>query len=163
MLSLQQLAYQKLLKNDQTFKKVIEMIICSCLVATVAISVGFVASGDWKNVNREMGSYKLGKVSYVMTLFWAAIGWQVFSVAAVGLVFQVSSLFSMSIVVLSLPVIPTLAVFIFHDKFGGIKAISMVLAIWGFVSYIYQHYLDERKTKPQNINRLSRGNQVSEP
>nr|GMD08241.1 probable purine permease 10 isoform X2 [Ipomoea batatas] len=42
---------------------------------------------------------------------------------------------------------PVLAVFILNDKMNGVKVVSMVLAIWGFVSYIYQHYLDDLKAK----------------
>ncbi|KAL0010751.1 hypothetical protein SO802_005859 [Lithocarpus litseifolius] len=38
----------------------------------------------------------------------------------------------------------------FHDKIDGVKAISMVLAIWGFISYFYQHYLDDSESKAEN-------------
>ena len=60
-----------------------------------------------------------------------------------------SSLFSNVISVLGLPVIPVLAVIFFHDKMDGVKAISMVLAIWGFISYFYQHYLDDSEAKAE--------------
>ncbi|KAF2282821.1 hypothetical protein GH714_043112 [Hevea brasiliensis] len=46
------------------------------------------------------------------------------------------------------------AVFLFHDKMDGIKAISMLLAVWGFLSYVYQHYLDDRKSKAENRNAI---------
>jgi hypothetical protein len=35
---------------------------------------------------------------------------------------------------------------------GGVKAISMVLAIWGFISYAYHHYLDDRNCKDEKRN-----------
>ncbi|KAJ4703800.1 Purine permease [Melia azedarach] len=72
---------------------------------------------------------------------------KVFSIGAVGLIAEVSSVFSNVISTLGLPVVPVLAVVFFHDKMDGLKAISMVLAIWGFVSYVYQHYLDDCKSK----------------
>ena len=50
---------------------------------------------------------------------------------------------------LGLPVIPVLAVIFFHEKMDGVKAISMVLAIWGFISYFYQHYLDDSESKAE--------------
>ena len=31
---------------------------------------------------------------------------------------------------------------------NGMKVIATVLAIWGFASYVYQHYLDE--SRPEN-------------
>ena len=60
-----------------------------------------------------------------------------------------SSLFFNVISVLGLPVIPVLAVIFFHEKMNGVKAISMVLAIWGFISYFYQPYLDDSKSKAE--------------
>ncbi|XP_022721071.1 probable purine permease 10 [Durio zibethinus] len=145
-LSLSQLCFQRILKK-QTFKVVLEMIIFPSLVATLVILVGFFASGDWKSVGAEMEGFKLGKVSYVNILVWIAIAWQVFSIGSVGLIFEVSSVFSNVISTLGIPTVPVLAMVFFHDQMTGIKVISMLLAIWGFVSYVYQHYLDDRKSK----------------
>lgn len=73
--------------------------------------------------------------------------WQVSSIGLLGLIFEVSSLFSNVISTLSLPVVPIMAVMFFHDKMDGVKVMAMLLAIWGFLSYIYQHYLDDSKSK----------------
>ncbi|XWS12403.1 hypothetical protein CRYUN_Cryun37aG0086900 [Craigia yunnanensis] len=146
MLSLTQLCFQKVLKK-QTFKVVLDMIIYQSLVATLLILVGLFASGEWKSLNKEMEGFKLGKISYVNILVWTAIAWQVFTIGAIGLIFEVSSLFSNVISTLGLPIVPVLAMIFFHDPMTGVKVISMVLAIWGFVSYIYQHYLDDRNSK----------------
>nr|POE94122.1 putative purine permease 10 [Quercus suber] len=67
----------------------------------------------------------------------------------VGLIHEVSSLFSNVISVLGLPVIPVLVVIFFHEKMDGVKVITMVLAIWGFISYFYQHYLDDSESKAE--------------
>jgi hypothetical protein len=99
-----------------------------------------------------MDGYKMGKVSYVMNLVGTAISWQVFAIGCVGLIFDVSSLFSNAVSVLGLPIVPVVAVFVFNDKMGGVKAISMVLAIWGFISYAYHHYLDDRNCKDEKRN-----------
>ena len=61
-----------------------------------------------------------------------------------------SSLFSNVISVLGLPVILVLAVIFFHEKMNWVKAISILLAIWGFISYFYQHYLDDSESKAEN-------------
>ncbi|KAH7833148.1 hypothetical protein Vadar_003503 [Vaccinium darrowii] len=145
-LSLIQLSFQKIIRRE-TFRTVLDMQIYPSLVATCGCVVGLFASGEWKGLSREMTEYQKGKVSYLMTLIWTAITWQISSIGLLGLIFEVSSLFSNVISTLALPIVPILAVVFFHDKMDGVKVIAMVLAVWGFVSYIYQHYLDDSKSK----------------
>ncbi|XP_016648605.1 PREDICTED: probable purine permease 10 isoform X3 [Prunus mume] len=148
VLSLTQLAFKRVIRKE-TFRVVMDMIVYQALVATCVILVGLFASGEWKGLKKEMGMYKLGTVSYVMNLVWTAITWQLFGIGAIGLILEASSLFSNAISAMGLPVVPVLAVIFFHDKMDGIKAMAMVLAIWGFISYAYQHYLDDRHTLSQ--------------
>ncbi|XWS12400.1 hypothetical protein CRYUN_Cryun37aG0086600 [Craigia yunnanensis] len=99
-----------------------------------------------------MEEYELGKISYIMTLVWISIFWQGFSIGVIGLIFEVSSLFSNAVSILGLPVVPILAVIFFGDKMDCIKVVAMVLATWGFLSYTYQHYLDhESESELKNI------------
>uniref|UniRef100_A0A1J3FDG3 Putative purine permease 6 n=1 Tax=Noccaea caerulescens TaxID=107243 RepID=A0A1J3FDG3_NOCCA len=58
---------------------------------------------------------------------------------------EVSSLFSNVLGTLGLHVVPIFGVLFFREEMSGIKLIAMILAIWGFVSYAYQHYVDDRK------------------
>ncbi|CAN1249139.1 Purine permease 21 [Linum perenne] len=147
VLSVAQYVFTKVIKRKTTFKDMMDMIIYENLVATVLTLVGLFGSGEWKVISREMDSFHLGAVSYLMTLISIAVFWQLFSIGIVGLIFQVSSLFSNSISVVGLPIVPIMAVFCFHDTMNGIKGVSMVLALWGFVSFIYQYYLDDQQTK----------------
>ncbi|CAK8565739.1 unnamed protein product [Lathyrus sativus] len=142
VLSLTQLAFKKVVKSE-SFKAVMDMIIYQSLVATCVPLVGLFASGEWNGIKKEMEEYQMGKASYILDLTFTAITWQVFTIGSVGLIFEISSLFSNAISVLGLPIVPILAVVFFQDKMHGIKAISMVLAVWGFISYMYQQYLDE--------------------
>ncbi|KAK1378488.1 putative purine permease [Heracleum sosnowskyi] len=146
ILSLTQLAFQKILKTEN-FRLVLDMIIYTSAVATSVIVIGLFSSGEWKNLSSEMREFKIGSVSYVMILVWTAVSWQVYNIGTIGLIYKVSSLFSNVISTLGLPIVPVLAVFIFNEKMSGLKAVSMVLAIWGFVSYMYQHYLDDLKDR----------------
>ncbi|PON51846.1 Purine permease [Trema orientale] len=150
-LSLVQLSFQKIIKAE-TFSSVLNMQIYPSFVATCACIVGLFASGEWRGLGKEVKEYQKGTVSYVMTLVWTALTWQICSVGLLGLIFEVSSLFSDVISTLSLPVIPILAVIFFHDRMNGLKAMAMLLAIWGFLSYIYQHYLDDLKSKAEQSN-----------
>ncbi|RHN67377.1 putative purine permease, plant [Medicago truncatula] len=157
ILSLTQLAFKKVVKR-QNFKSVMDMIIYQQMVATCITLVGLFASGEWNGIKNEMEDYELGKASYVLDLTFIAITWQVFSIGCVGLIFEVSSLFSNAISVLGMPIVPILAVVFFQDKMHGIKAISMVLAVWGFISYVYQQYLDENDviTETRNTPHISK-------
>ncbi|KAL0425461.1 UNVERIFIED_CONTAM: putative purine permease 11 [Sesamum radiatum] len=146
LLSLMQLTFEKVLKKE-TFSVVLEMQIYTAVVATCVAIVGLFTSGEWRTLSGEMNNFTTGKLSYAMTLVWTAVAWQVCSVGVVGLIFVVSSLFSNVISTLSLAVTPIASLIIFHDKMNGVKIIAMLLAFWGFASYIYQNYLDDLKTR----------------
>ena len=146
LLSLMQLSFQKVLKNE-TFSVVLEMQIYTSVVASCVSTVGLFASGEWKSLHHEMEGFNSGRVSYVLTLVWTAVTWQVCAVGVVGLIFIVSSLFSNVISTLSLAVTPLAALVVFHDKMNGVKVIAMLLALCGFATYIYQNYLDDRKAR----------------
>jgi hypothetical protein len=36
---------------------------------------------------------------------------------------------------------------VFHDKMNGVNIIAMLVSIWGFVSYVYHHYLEDKKAR----------------
>ncbi|KAL5791490.1 hypothetical protein ACOSP7_000084 [Xanthoceras sorbifolium] len=152
-LSIVQLSFEKVIKTE-TFSAVVDMQIYPSFVTTCGCVVGLFASGEWKDLPKEMKDYEEGRVSYLMTLIWTAITWQISSVGMLGLIFEVSALFSNVISTLALPVVPILAVIFFHDTMDGVKVIALLLAIWGFLSYIYQHYLDDSKSK-QNQSKAS--------
>nr|ACU17999.1 unknown [Glycine max] len=159
-LSITQLVFKKVIKRE-TFKVILDMILYPSLVATLVTLVGLFASGEWSGLKDEMKGYELGKASYLLNLTFTAILWQVFTIGCLGLISEVSSLFSNAISALGVPIVPMLAVLFFHDKMDDIKGISMVLAIWGIVSYVYQQYLDD--TKSENRNTTSHVPKASSP
>ncbi|XP_022155779.1 probable purine permease 11 [Momordica charantia] len=146
LLSLMQLSFQKVLKRE-TFSVVLEMQIYTSLVATCVSVVALFASGEWRSLPGEMAGYGKGRVSYVLTLVGTAVAWQTCSVGVVGLIFIVSSLFSNAISTVSLAITPLAALVVFHDKMNGVKIIALLLALWGFASYLYQNYMDESKAQ----------------
>ncbi|CAI9102111.1 OLC1v1000320C1 [Oldenlandia corymbosa var. corymbosa] len=146
ILSLMQLSFQKVIKKE-TFSVVLEMQIYTSVVATGICIIGLFASGDWKTLHGEMNTFSTGRLSYVLTLVWTGVAWQVCAVGVVGLIYIVSSLFSNVISTLSLALTPVAALIVFHDKMNGVKIIAMLLGIWGSISYIYQNYLDDAKVR----------------
>ncbi|GFP94902.1 probable purine permease 9 [Phtheirospermum japonicum] len=139
-LSMTQVIFQKLLKKE-TFCTVLNMVIYQSLIASIVVMVALFVSGEWWGLRREMESFEMGKLLYVVVVVMIAVGWQVYSIGAVGLIFEVSSLFSNVISTVGLPVVPILAAVFFHEKMDVNKAMSMFLGVWGFVNYVYQNYL----------------------
>ncbi|KAJ8632017.1 hypothetical protein MRB53_025353 [Persea americana] len=106
-------------------------------------AAGLFASAKWMRLKVEMEGNGKGRVSYVMILAWNAVDWQSNFVETVALSFWVSSLFTMVISTMALPIVLVLAAVFFHDKMDGMNILALFIAIWGFLSYIYQHYLDD--------------------
>ncbi|XP_021721535.1 purine permease 21-like [Chenopodium quinoa] len=153
-LSVTEFTFQRILKNG-SFKATLDMIISLSLVASCVSVVGLVASGEVKTLKEEMDRYKVGKLSYMMTLIWTALSWQVYTIGTLGVIVKVSSLFSNVVATVGLPIVPILAAIFFHDSLDGIKIVAILLAVWGFVSYTYQEYLDlytDETTNPVTTN-----------
>ncbi|KAL4368920.1 hypothetical protein GQ457_05G035810 [Hibiscus cannabinus] len=156
LISSQQLIFRRVFNNKVSLKLVMDLTIYPSSVATAVTLIGFFVSGDFKLLNPEMDSYELGKASYVMTLVWTAVCWQVSIFAGLGLVSELSALFANVIFAVGLPVNTIAAIIVFNDRMNGVKGISMVLAVWGVVSYAYQQYIDEcnEKTKRSEVSEV---------
>ncbi|WRX14913.1 Pentatricopeptide repeat - like 10, partial [Theobroma cacao] len=70
-----------------------------------------------------------------------------FFMGAVGVIFSGSSLLSGIIIAALLPVTESLAVLFFHEKFQVEKAISVVLSLWGSLSYFYGELQKNKKNQ----------------
>lgn len=155
VLSVTEFSYRKILKGSK-FIDIIEMSIYQTLVASIVILLGLFVSGDWKNLIMEMEKYQLGKLSYVVILFFIAISCQLNVVASIGLVFKVNPLLSNVFNNLGAPITPIFAVIFLHDKIKGLKLVVMFLAFWGFASQIYQQYLNHVEDNEELIKQNSR-------
>ncbi|KAK1303400.1 putative purine permease 11 [Acorus calamus] len=158
LLSLTQLSFEKVMRGE-TYRVVLEMQVSTSAVASCVALVGLFASGEWRTLKGEMNDFEAGRAAYVAALVGTAVGWQVSAIGVVGLIFQVSSLFSNVISTLALPVVPVFAVIFFHDKMDGVKVMALLLALWGFASYMYQHYIDDLEAK--KAKKASTRNDVS--
>ncbi|KAF2540954.1 hypothetical protein F2Q68_00029409 [Brassica cretica] len=113
--------------QTKNYKKWLRISIYQRIGFPVLVLIGLFASGEWKLLKREMRNYRLGKVSYVMTLSSAAVSSQVYTIGAVGLIFESSSVFSNTVTAVGLPIVPVVAVIVFHDKIDASKKFSIVL------------------------------------
>ncbi|GER26025.1 purine permease 10 [Striga asiatica] len=143
--SLTQLVFDKVIKKVEAFSIVLNMVMYQSMFGSFMLIAALFASGEWLGLREEMESFEMGELVYVVIVLSVAIGWQVYYIGTMGLIFEVSSLFSNVISTVGLPVVPILAVVFFHERMDGIKVIAIFLAVWGFVSYVYQNYLVDWK------------------
>ncbi|KAK8956891.1 putative purine permease 11 [Platanthera zijinensis] len=146
ILSLTQLTIQKILKA-KTLAIVLEMTLWTGVVTALACIVGLFASGQWRGLHEEFVGFDRGRVSYLMTLIWIGVSWQVSSVGFFGLIYSISSLFANVIATVGLPLVPIFGVVFFHEKMEGVKVVALLMAVLGFANYMFQHYLDDSRER----------------
>ncbi|KAK7268314.1 hypothetical protein RIF29_21011 [Crotalaria pallida] len=101
-------------------------------------------------ISREAKHFGLGKTTYYVVLVGSAIIWQMGFIGGMGMIFCTSSLFTGVFGSLSVPITEILAVIFYKEKFQVEKGVSLVLSIWGFVSFFYGEYKQTKKELPQN-------------
>ncbi|GJN28204.1 hypothetical protein PR202_gb16301 [Eleusine coracana subsp. coracana] len=119
VLSLFELTFEKAIRS-RTLRWVLAMQLYTSIAASAVCVVGMFASGEWRTAA---------------------------SVGSVRLISRVSALFANVSATVGLPLVPVFAVALFGDRMTGIKVIAMLMALWGFLSYVYQHYIDGRRGK----------------
>ncbi|KAF7137743.1 hypothetical protein RHSIM_Rhsim07G0208000 [Rhododendron simsii] len=88
-------------------------------------------------IPREAREFGLGETTYYSVLVISGIVWQGFYIGAIGVIFASSTLFSAIIIAVLLPLTEILAVIFYKEKFTAEKWVSLVLSLWGCVSYFY--------------------------
>ncbi|CAL5384024.1 unnamed protein product [Camellia sinensis] len=146
VLPLVELTYKKA-KQAVTYTLVIEIQLVMCFFATVVCTIGMIINNDFKAIPKEAIEFGLGETKYYVVLVCSAIIWQCFFLGAIGVIFSSSSLLSAIIIAVLLPVTETLAVLFYREKFQAEKGISLVLSLWGFVSYFYGEFKDRNNNK----------------
>ncbi|CAA0249925.1 unnamed protein product [Arabidopsis thaliana] len=151
ILPLVELTYKKA-RQEITFPLVLEIQMVMCLAATFFCVIGMFIVGDFKVIAREAREFKIGgSVFYYALIVITGIIWQGFFLGAIGIVFCASSLASGVMISVLLPVTEVFAVVCFREKFQAEKGVSLLLSLWGFVSYFYGEFKSGKKVvdKPQ--------------
>ncbi|PHU01157.1 Purine permease 2 [Capsicum chinense] len=139
-----ELIYMKA-KQAITATLVLEIQMVMCFAATAFCTIGMIVNKDFQAISREAKQYNLGEARYYIVLVWSTIIWQCFYVGAIGVIYCSSSLMSGILLAVLLPVTEVLAVIFFKEKFSGEKGLSLFLSLWGFVSYMYGEYKQEKQ------------------
>ncbi|XAR62116.1 hypothetical protein NMG60_11016741 [Bertholletia excelsa] len=137
-------------KQPITYTLVIEIQLVMCFFATVVCTIGMLINNDFQAIPKEARNFDLGETTYYVVLVCSAIIWQCFFLGAIGVIFSASSLLSAIIIAVLLPVIEILAVIFYSEKFQAEKGVSLVLSLWGFVSYFYGETKQSKKIQNQN-------------
>lgn len=143
MLSATRLSFEKVFKME-SLCLIIEMTVYESSLANLLV---IFASGEWRDLRQEMNRFEFGRRAYVMNLIGPAVSWRWFNRIDFQGVFIVLSM-------LGVPMTPVFSVLFLHEKMTGDKVISMFFAMWGFLSYMYQHYLDDLKSKAEKRDSL---------
>ncbi|CAA7015729.1 unnamed protein product [Microthlaspi erraticum] len=140
LLPLVELTYKKA-RQEITFTLVLEMQMVMCVAASCFCVVGMLVNGDFKVIPREAREFKIGGAMFYYTLIViTGIIWQAAFLGHMGVVFCSSALASGVLISVLLPVTEVLAVVCFREKFQVEKGVSLLLSLWGFVSYFYGEF-----------------------
>lgn len=148
ILPLVELVYNKS-KQQITYTLVLEIQMVMSFFATAFCTIGMIVNNDFKVIGREAREFGLGETNYYVLAVVTGIVWQCFFVGAIGVIFCGSSLQSGIIIAVLLPATEILAVIFYRESFKAEKGVSLVLSLWGFLSYFYGEIKHERKRKKQ--------------
>ncbi|XP_027355900.1 purine permease 1-like [Abrus precatorius] len=149
VLPLIELVYKKT-KQPITYSLVMEIQFVMSLFATLFCGVGMFINNDFKAIPREARNFKHGEGNYYVVLVASAIMWQAFFLGTIGVIFCSSSLLSGILIAVFLPITEVLAVIFYKEKFQAEKGVSLLLSVWGFVSYFYGEIKQAKKMKKMN-------------
>ncbi|KAK1266171.1 putative purine permease 4 [Acorus gramineus] len=149
-LPLVEMAYKRVTR----YKMVVEMQVVMEAVATVFAMVGMAAAaavdgggGVGGVVKEGREGFDMGVVKYGLVVGMSVVTWQMCFMGTAGLVYMTTSLSGGICTTALLPMNVVGGVVSFGDAFGGVKAVSTVLCVWGFGSYLYGEYCRMRKER----------------
>ncbi|CAL0299721.1 unnamed protein product [Lupinus luteus] len=144
ILPLVELVYKKT-KQPITYSLVLEIQVVMCFFASLFCIVGMFINNDLKVISTEGRHFGLGEATYYVILVVSAMVWQINFLGAIGVIFCASSLLSGIVIALMVPVTEVLAIVFYKETFKAEKGVSVVLSIWGFVSYFYGEFKQARE------------------
>ncbi|KAF3445973.1 hypothetical protein FNV43_RR11150 [Rhamnella rubrinervis] len=162
ILPMMELTYKKA-KQSITYSLVLEIQMVMSLFATLFCTVGMLINKDFQAISREGRNFELGETNYYVVLVFSAIIWQTFFLGAIGVIFCASSLLSGIVIAVLLPVTEVLAVIFYQESFKAEKGVSLVLSLWGFVSYFYGEIKRSKKKQQTNSTQETQVLQLSQP
>ncbi|TKY72640.1 purine permease 4 [Spatholobus suberectus] len=144
---------EKVYKRVYCYEMVMEMQFVMEIAATVLATAGMAWGGGFSEMKEEARRvFDEGSAVYWVTVMASVVTWQCCFMGTAGMVFLTSSLTGgiCSTALLSVNVLG--GVVVYRDAFGGLKAVSTVLCVWGFCSYVYGMYIKMVQEKARRSN-----------
>ncbi|KAH0770863.1 hypothetical protein KY290_014844 [Solanum tuberosum] len=137
---------EKIYQKVDCYAMVVEMQLVMEIAATALATVGMAADGGFSEMKTEsLKVFDLGPKAYWLTVGFNVVTWQLCFMGTAGMVFLTTSLTG-GVCMTALMGINVLGgVLVYGDHFGGLKAVSTLLCVWGFCSYIYGIYMNMKE------------------
>ncbi|KAE9603854.1 hypothetical protein Lal_00002241 [Lupinus albus] len=150
ILPMMELMFKKT-KQAITYSLMLEIQFIVCFFATLACTFGMIISNDFKAIPVEARNFELGETNYYGVLVLISIIWQIYYMGSMGVTICSSSLLSGIITALMMPITEILAIIFYEENFNAEKGVSLVLSLWGFVSYFYGEFKQAKLVKWMHI------------
>ncbi|XP_062017068.1 probable purine permease 4 [Rosa rugosa] len=139
---------EKVYRKVDCYSMMMEMQAVMEAAATVLSTALMVWNGAFGGMVREGRElFDKGERVYWVTVAFNVVTWQLCFMGTAGMVFLTTSLTG-GICMTALMGMNVLGgVVVYGDKFGGVKAVSTVLCVWGFCSYVYGIYMKSKKIR----------------
>ncbi|CAK8531760.1 unnamed protein product [Lathyrus sativus] len=143
---------EKVYKQVYSYEMVMEMQLIMEIAATTLATVGMAFDGGFSEMKRESEEvFDKGSKVYWVTVMANVVTWQFCFMGTAGMVFLTSSLTSGICMTTLLSMNVLGGVLVYRDEFGGFKAVSIFLCLWGFCSYVYGMYVNMLEEKGRMV------------
>ncbi|XP_047160704.1 probable purine permease 4 [Vigna umbellata] len=143
---------EKIYRRVYCYEMVMEMQLVMELAATTLATIGMAGGGGFAKMKEESKMvFDKGCMVYWVTVIGNVVTWQLCFMGTAGMVFLTSSLTGGICMTALLSMNVLGGVLVYKDTFGGFKAISTILCIWGFLSYVYGIYKLNRKEQHKTL------------
>ncbi|KAK7303822.1 hypothetical protein RJT34_14739 [Clitoria ternatea] len=132
---------EKVYEKVYCYEMVMEMQLVMEIVATGLATVGMVWDGGFSEMRVEGEMvFDKGERVYWVTVMGNVVTWQLCFMGSAGMVFLTCSLTGGICMTALLSMNVLGGVVVFRDAFGGVKAVTTALCMWGFCSYVFGLY-----------------------
>ncbi|XP_027338314.1 probable purine permease 4 [Abrus precatorius] len=144
---------EKVYKKVYCYEMVMEMQLIMEIAATTLATIGMAWDGGFSEMKTESERiFDKGSTVYWVTVMANVVTWQLCFMGTAGMVFLTCSLTGGICMTALLSMNVLGGVVVFRDAFGGVKAVSTALCMWGFCSYVYGIY-NKMKQHKDPINK----------
>ncbi|XP_059294996.1 probable purine permease 4 [Lycium ferocissimum] len=142
---------EKIYRKVYCYAMVVEMQLVMEMAATTLATVGMAIDGGFTEMKTEsIKVFDLGPKAYWLTVGFNVVTWQLCFMGTAGMVFLTTSLTGGVCMTAIMGINVLGGVLVYRDHFGGLKAVSTLLCLWGFCSYVYGIYIKMKNEEEEN-------------